>query len=123
MRKRGFVPFEEPTDQIVLLKYRVLQQVVPQLLAPFSQRLHQVGHDGFSQHSPDLFYTRQDASVGYRAARRAAVRSAHCEIRPGENVTLQYLSHDGSPGPRRASRRHRAAGRHRTFANGKNPAA
>jgi len=35
----------------------------------------------------------------YRAARRAAMRSAHCEIRPGENVTLQYLSHDGSPGP------------------------
>jgi hypothetical protein len=27
------------------------------------------------------------------------MRSAHCEIRPGENVTLQYLSHDGSPGP------------------------
>ena len=23
--------------------------------------------------------------------------SAHCEIRPGENVTLQYLSHDGRP--------------------------
>ena len=35
----------------------------------------------------------------YRAARRAAMRSAHCEIRPGENVTLLYLSHDGSPGP------------------------
>jgi len=29
----------------------------------------------------------------------AAMRSAHCEIRPGENVTLQYLSHDRSPGP------------------------
>jgi hypothetical protein len=29
----------------------------------------------------------------YRAARRAAMRSAPCEIRPGENVTLQYLSH------------------------------
>jgi hypothetical protein len=55
----------------------------------------------------------------YRAARRAAMRSAHCEIRPGENVTLQYLSHDGRPAPRRASRRHRAARRHRTFANGK----
>ena len=27
-----------------------------------------------------------------------------CEIRPGENVTLQYLSHDGRPAPRRASR-------------------
>jgi hypothetical protein len=27
------------------------------------------------------------------------MRSALCEIRPGENVTLQYLSHDGSPGP------------------------
>jgi hypothetical protein len=26
------------------------------------------------------------------------MRSAHCEIRPGENVTLLYLSHDGSPG-------------------------
>jgi hypothetical protein len=39
----------------------------------------------------------------YRAARRAAMRSAHCEIRPGENVTLQYLTHDGSPG------RHRTA--------------
>ena len=38
------------------------------------------------------------------------MRSAHCEIRPGENVTLLYLSHDGSPDPpRRASRRHRAA--------------
>jgi hypothetical protein len=36
----------------------------------------------------------------YRAARRAAMRSAHCEIRPGENVTLQYLSHDGRPAPR-----------------------
>ena len=24
----------------------------------------------------------------YRAARRAAMRSAYCEIRPGENVTL-----------------------------------
>jgi hypothetical protein len=47
------------------------------------------------------------------------MRSAHCEIRPGENVTMQYLSHDGSPGPRRASRRHRAVRRHRTFANGK----
>ena len=53
----------------------------------------------------------------YRAARRAAMRSAHCEIRPGENVTCQYLSHDGRPAPRRASRRHR------TFANGKIPAA
>ena len=39
------------------------------------------------------------------------------KIRPGENVTLQCLSHDGSPGPRRASRRRR------TFANGKIPAA
>ena len=45
------------------------------------------------------------------------MRSAHCEIRPGENVTLQYLSHDRRPAPRRASRRHR------TFANGKIPAA
>jgi hypothetical protein len=27
------------------------------------------------------------------------MRSAHCEIRPGENVTLQYLSHDGRPAP------------------------
>jgi hypothetical protein len=35
----------------------------------------------------------------YRAARCAAIRSAHCEIRPGENVTLQYLSHDGRPAP------------------------
>jgi hypothetical protein len=34
----------------------------------------------------------------YRAARRAAMRAAHCEIRPGENVILQYLSHDGRPG-------------------------
>jgi len=59
----------------------------------------------------------------YRAARRAAMRSAHCEIRQGENVTLQYLSHDGRPAPRRASRRHCAARRHRTFANGKIPAA
>jgi hypothetical protein len=41
----------------------------------------------------------------YRAARRAAMRSAHCEIRPGENVTLQYLSHDGRPALRRAARR------------------
>jgi len=41
-----------------------------------------------------------------RAARRAAMRSAHCEIRPGENVTLKYLSHDGRPAPRRAARRH-----------------
>jgi hypothetical protein len=48
----------------------------------------------------------------------AAMRSTHREIRPGENVTLQYLSHDGRPAPpRRASRRHR------TFANGKIPAA
>ena len=53
----------------------------------------------------------------YRAARRAAMRSAHCEIRQGENVTLQYLSHDGRPAPRRAARRHR------TFANGKIPVA
>jgi hypothetical protein len=53
----------------------------------------------------------------YRAARRAAMRSAHCEIRPSENVTSQYLSHDDRPAPRRASRRHR------TFANGKIPAA
>jgi hypothetical protein len=51
------------------------------------------------------------------------MRSAHCEIRPGENVTSQYLSHDGRPAPRRASRRHRAARRHRIFANGKIPAA
>jgi hypothetical protein len=43
----------------------------------------------------------------YRAARRAAMASAHCEIRPGENVTLQYLSHDGRPAPHRAARRHR----------------
>ena len=35
----------------------------------------------------------------YRAAGRAAMRSAHCEIRPGENVTLQYLSYDGRPAP------------------------
>ena len=35
----------------------------------------------------------------YRAARRGAMRSAHCEIRLGENVTLLYLSHDRSPGP------------------------
>jgi hypothetical protein len=51
----------------------------------------------------------------YRAARRAAMRSAHCEIRPGENVTLQYSSalvwrpdQAGLPyGPtRRQSRRH-----------------
>ena len=41
------------------------------------------------------------------------MRAAHYEIRPRENVTLQYLSHDGRPAPRRASRRHR------TFANGK----
>ena len=27
------------------------------------------------------------------------MRSAHCEIRPGENVTLQYLSHDSRPAP------------------------
>jgi len=27
------------------------------------------------------------------------MRSAHCEIRPGENVTLQFLSHDGRPAP------------------------
>ena len=49
-------------------------------------------------------------AVRYRAARRAAMRSAHREIRPGENVKLQYLSHDGSPGRPlcRASRRHRA---------------
>ena len=40
----------------------------------------------------------------YRAPRCVAIRSAHCEIRPGENVTLQYLSHDGRPAPRRASR-------------------
>jgi hypothetical protein len=39
------------------------------------------------------------------------MRSAHCEIRPGENVTLQYLSHDGRLAPRRASRRHRTARR------------
>jgi hypothetical protein len=45
------------------------------------------------------------------------MRSAHCEIRQGENVTLQYLSHDGRPAPRRAARRHR------TFANGKIPVA
>ena len=30
-------------------------------------------------------------AVRYRAARCASMRSAHCEIRPGENVTLQYL--------------------------------
>src|ERR1700750_832118 len=35
----------------------------------------------------------------YRAARRATIRAAHCEIRPGENVPLQYLSHDGRPAP------------------------
>ena len=29
----------------------------------------------------------------YRAARIAAMRSAHCKIRPGENVTLRYLCH------------------------------
>ena len=29
------------------------------------------------------------------------MRSAPCEIRPGENVILQYLSHDGRPAPRR----------------------
>jgi hypothetical protein len=29
----------------------------------------------------------------------AAVQAAHCEIEPGENVTLQYLSHDGRPAP------------------------
>ena len=53
----------------------------------------------------------------YRAARRALMRSAHCEIRPGENVTLQSLSHHSRPAPpRRASRRHRAARRHRTLA-------
>ena len=63
-------------------------------------------------------------SAAVQAARyRAAMRAAHCEIRPGENVTLQYLSHDGRPAPSRASRRHRAARRHRTFANGKIPAA
>jgi hypothetical protein len=56
------------------------------------------------------------AGPRYRAARRAVMRSAHCEIRPGENVTLQYLSHDGRPA-RRTSRSHR------TFANGKIPAA
>ena len=38
-------------------------------------------------------------------------------------MTWQYLSHDGRPAPRRASRRHRAARRRRTFANGKIPAA
>jgi hypothetical protein len=35
----------------------------------------------------------------YRAARRAAMRAAHCEIRPGENVILQYLNHNGRPAP------------------------
>ena len=35
----------------------------------------------------------------HRVARRAAMPSAHCEIRPGENMTLQYLSHDGRPAP------------------------
>jgi hypothetical protein len=44
----------------------------------------------------------------YRAARRAAMRSAHCGNPAGRNVTLQYLSHDGRPAPRRASRRHRS---------------
>jgi hypothetical protein len=37
-------------------------------------------------------------------ARRVAMRSGHCEIRPGENVTLQYLSHDGPRPPSRTSR-------------------
>jgi hypothetical protein len=53
----------------------------------------------------------------YRAARRAAIRSAPCEIRPGENVTSQYLSHDGRPAP--AARAAATA----PFANGKIPAA
>jgi hypothetical protein len=59
----------------------------------------------------------------YRAARRAAMRSAHCEIRPGENVMLQYLSHDGRPAPAvRAAATVRPATT-APFANGKIPVA
>jgi hypothetical protein len=53
----------------------------------------------------------------YRAARRAAMRSAHCEIRPGENVTLQYLSHAARPPP--CEPPPPCGRRHRTIANGK----
>ena len=44
---------------------------------------------------------RRRAGRPLSGARRAAMRSAPCEIRPGENVILQYLSHDGRPAPRR----------------------
>jgi hypothetical protein len=71
---------------------------------------------------PPVARPRSEARRGFvRPA--AAMRAAHCEIRPGENVTSQYLNHDGRPAPRRAGPRHRAARRHRTFANGKIPAA
>src|SRR6516164_4406968 len=52
----------------------------------------------------------REAPASRSEAHRGSVRPPRpcgppiCEIRPGENVTLQYLSHDGRPAPRRASR-------------------
>jgi hypothetical protein len=55
----------------------------------------------------------------YRAARRAAMRSAHCEIRPGETTSAMMAAR---PPAVRAAATVRAR-RHRTVANGKIPAA
>ena len=65
------------------------------------------------------------STVKRRSAERPPpmVRPRSEAQRGSVNVTLQYLSHDGRPAPRRPSRRHRAARRHRAFANGKIPAA
>ena len=49
--------------------------------------------------SRNAMVRRRAGRPRYRAARRLPCGPPIAKIRPGKNVTLQYLSHDGSPGP------------------------
>jgi hypothetical protein len=72
----------------------------------------------FAGRPPPMARPRSEAQRG--SVRPAvAMRSTHCEIRPGENVILQYLSHDGRPAPAVRAAATVRPRHHRTLANGR----